>query len=85
MRILEEDYISTAREDLFVTTTKIINSLFFQSESFITEQIVREFLKKVRLGVDDYLLTFKTILELNKELDDKLLIYKKKKRTYLLN
>ena len=61
--------------------TKIINSLFFQSEDFITEQIVREFfLKKVRLGVDDYLFSFKTIAELNKELDDKLLIYKKKKK-----
>ena len=60
--------------------TKIINSLFFQSEDFITEQIVREFfLKKVRLGVDEYLSSFKTIAELNKELDDKLADYKKKK------
>ena len=60
--------------------TKIINSLFFQSEDFITEQIVREFfLKKVRLGVDEYLSSFKTIAELNKELDDKLVDYKKKK------
>ena len=59
---------------------KIINSLFFQSEDFITEQIVREFfLKKVRLGVDEYLSSFKTIAELNKELDDKLVDYKKKK------
>ena len=63
--------------------TKIINSLFFQSEDFITEQIVREFfLKKVRLGVDEYLSSFKTIAELNKELDDKLADYKKKKITY---
>ena len=61
--------------------TKIINSLFFQSEDFITEQIVREFfLKKVRLGVDEYLSSFKTIAELNKELDDKLVDYKKKKK-----
>ena len=60
--------------------TKIINSLFFQSEDFITEQIVREFfLKKVRLGVDEYLSSFKTIAELNKELDDKLVDYIKKK------
>ena len=60
--------------------TKIINSLFFQSEDFITEQIVREFfLKKVRFGVDEYLSSFKTITELNKELDDKLIVYKKKK------
>ena len=60
--------------------TKIINSLFFQSEDFITEQIVREFfLKKVRLGVDEYLSSFKTIAELNKQLDDKLADYKKKK------
>ena len=58
--------------------TKIINSLFFQSEDFITEQIVREFFKKVRLGVDEYLSSFKTIAELNKELDDKLVDYKKK-------
>ena len=63
--------------------TKIINSLFFQSEDFITEQIVREFfLKKVRLGVDEYLSSFKTIAELNKELDDKLVDYKKKKIIY---
>ncbi|MEC8265307.1 MAG: peptidoglycan DD-metalloendopeptidase family protein [Pseudomonadota bacterium] len=60
--------------------TKVINNLFFQSEDFVTKQIIREFfLKKVRLGINEYLLSFKTIAELNNELDDKLIIYKKKK------
>ena len=79
---MEEDlYFYCKRRSICHQRTKIINSLFFQSEDFITEQIVREFfLKKVRLGVDDYLFSFKTIAELNKELDDKLLIYKKKKK-----
>ena len=59
--------------------TKVINNLFFQSEDFVTKQIIREFfLKKVRLGINEYLLSFKTIAELNNELDDKLIIYKKK-------
>ncbi len=62
--------------------TKIINNLFFQSEDFITKQIVREFfLKKVRLGVNEYILSFKTIAELNIDLDEKLIIYKKKKKS----
>ncbi len=61
--------------------TKIINNLFFQPEDFITKQIVREFfLKKVRLGINEYVLSLKTIAELNVELDDKLVIYKKKKK-----
>ena len=33
----------------------------------------------MRLGINEYLLSFKTIAELNNELDDKLIIYKKKK------
>ncbi|MBD22968.1 MAG: hypothetical protein CL572_04835 [Alphaproteobacteria bacterium] len=62
--------------------TKIINNLFFQSEDFITKQIVREFfLKKVRLGINEYILSFKTIAELNIDLDEKLIIYKKKKKS----
>ena len=63
--------------------TKIINNLFFQSEDFITKQIVREFfLKKVRLGINEYILSFKTIAELNIDLDEKLIIYKKKKKSF---
>ena len=63
--------------------TKIINNLFFQPEDFITKQIVREFfLKKVRLGINEYVLSLKTIAELNVELDDKLVIYKKKKKNW---
>ena len=38
------------------------------------------FLKKVRLGINEYVLSLKTIAELNVELDDKLVIYKKKKK-----
>ncbi len=62
--------------------TKIINNLFFQSEDFITKQIIREFfLKKVRLGINEFLLSFKTIAELNIELDEKLSSYKTKKKS----
>ena len=60
--------------------TKIIKNLFFQSEDFVTKQIVREFfLKRVRTGINEYLQSFKKITELNKELDEKLSVYKKKK------
>ena len=63
--------------------TKIINNLFFQSEDFITKQIIREFfLKKVRLGINEFLLSFKTIAELNSELDGKLSSYKTKKKKF---
>ena len=66
--------------------TKIINNLFFQPEDFVTKQIVREFfLKKVRLGINEYVFSFKTIAELNNELDDKLIIYKKKKIVWRKN
>ena len=34
----------------------------------------------MRLGINEYILSFKTIAELNVELDDKLIIYKKKKK-----
>ena len=60
--------------------TKIIKNLFFQSEDFVTKRIVREFfLKRVRTGINEYLQSFKKITELNKELDEKLSVYKKKK------
>ena len=63
--------------------TKIIKNLFFQSEDFITKRIVREFfLKRVRTGINEYLQSFKKITELNEELDEKLSVYKKKKRTW---
>ena len=60
--------------------TKIIKNLFFQSEDFVTKRIVREFfLKRVRTGINEYLQSFKKITELNKELDEKLSVYKKKR------
>ena len=34
----------------------------------------------MRLGINEFVLSFKTIAELNIELDDKLVIYKKKKK-----
>lgn len=61
--------------------TKIIKNLFFQSEDFVTKRIVREFfLKRVRTGINEYLQSFKKITELNEELDEKLFVYKQKKK-----
>jgi len=62
--------------------TKIINNLFFQSEDFLTKQIVREFfLKKVRIGINDFFLSLRSISDLKNELDDKLIVYEKKKKS----
>ena len=62
--------------------TKIIKNLFFQSEDFVTKRIVREFfLKRVRTGINEYLQSFKKITELNEDLDEKLFVYKKKKKS----
>ena len=61
--------------------TKIINNLFFQSEDFLTKQIVREFfLKKVRIGINDFFLSLRSISDLKNELNEKLLVYEKKKK-----
>ena len=62
--------------------TKIINNLFFQSEDFLTKQIVREFfLKKVRIGINDFFLSLRSISDLKNELNEKLLVYEKKKKS----
>jgi septal ring factor EnvC (AmiA/AmiB activator) len=62
--------------------TKIINNLFFQSEDFLTKQIVREFfLKKVRIGINDFFLSIRSISDLKNELNEKLLVYEKKKKS----
>merc|ERR1711991_1071948 len=62
--------------------TKIVKNLFFQSEDFVTKRIVREFfLKRVRTGINEYLQSFKKITELNEDLDEKLSVYKKKKKS----
>ena len=62
--------------------TKIINNLFFQSEDFLTKQIVREFfLKKVRIGINDFFLSLRSISDLKSELNEKLLVYEKKKKS----
>ena len=61
--------------------TKIINNLFFQSEDFLTKQIVREFfLKKVRIGINDFFLSLRSISDLKNELNEKLIAYEKKKK-----
>lgn len=62
--------------------TKIINNLFFQSEDFLTKQIVREFfLKKVRISINDFFLSLRSISDLKNELNEKLLVYEKKKKS----
>ena len=62
--------------------TKIINNLFFQSEDFLTKQIVREFfLKKVRIGINDFFLSLRSISDLKNELNEKLIVYEKKKKS----
>ena len=61
--------------------TKIINSLFFQSEDFITEQIVREFfLKEAKTSINTYLESIDGIEEIKKELDGKIIVFEKKKK-----
>ena len=63
--------------------TKIINNLFFQSEDFLTKQIVREFfLKKVRIGINDFFLSLRSISDLKNELNEKLIAYEKKEKKF---
>ena len=67
--------------------TKIINNLFFQSEDFITKQIIREFFfKKSKTRYKRFLLSFNgTIEELNIELDENSVSYKTKKKVWIQN
>ena len=60
---------------------KFIKSLTFQSDDLITKQIVREFfLKEAKTSISQYLKSIEGIEEITKELDDKIIVFEKKKK-----
>ena len=59
---------------------KFIKSLTIQSDDLITKQIVREFfLKEAKTSISQYLESIEGIEEITKELDDKIIVFEKKK------
>ena len=63
--------------------TKFIKNLTVQSDDLITKQIVREFfLKQAKTSINMHLESIEGIVEIKKELDKKILGFKKKKKRF---
>ena len=61
--------------------TKFIKNLTVQSDDLITKQIVREFfLKQAKTSINQHLESIEGIVEIKKELDDKIIVFEKKKK-----
>ena len=61
--------------------TKFIKNLTVQSDDLITKQIVREFfLKQAKTSINMHLESIEGIVEIKKELDNKIIVFEKKKK-----
>ncbi len=61
--------------------TKFIKNLTVQSDDLITKQIVREFfLKQAKTSINEHLESIEGIVEIKKELDNKIIVFEKKKK-----